>query len=133
MILLTLSNIDCSISVPSNFMTLSKNFSGFCIKFWDFFHTLSSGSAADTFYWRRANTTRQVTTTPGGGFAKAFISPTCFFWRHLTAYSACFRAGSASSKATLHSAASFSAASFWIFVFFSYSLALACYSSAILD
>lgn len=102
MILLTLSKIDCYMSVPSNVSTLSKNFYGFCIKFWDFFQTLSSGSEANTFYLRSASTTLQVTTTPGGGLAKAFISPTCFFWRHFTAYSACFKAGSASAKATAH-------------------------------
>jgi hypothetical protein len=65
--------------------------------------------------------------------AKAFISPTCFFWRHLTAYSACFKAGSASERATAHYEANFSAAYFWIFVLASYSLALVCYYSAILD
>lgn len=132
-ILLTLSKIPCSMSVPSNVNTLYKNFSGFCIKFWDFFQTLSSGSAAETFYFNNASTTRHVITTPAGGFAKAFISPTCFFWRHLTASSACFKAGSASAKATAHSAASFSAASFWVFVLASSSFALACYSSAMLD
>lgn len=132
-ILLTFSKMPWSISVPSNVNTLYKNFSGFCIKFWDFFQTLSSGSEAKTFYFRSANTTLQVTTTPGGGLAKAFISPTCFFWRHLTAYSACFKAGSASAKATAHSAASFSAASFWVLVLTYSSLAFACSYSAILD
>jgi|JI81AbrownRNA_FD_contig_31_441571_length_899_multi_3_in_0_out_0_1 hypothetical protein len=82
-------------SVPSNVKTLYKNFSGFCIKFCDFFQTLSSGSDANTFYFNKANTTRHVTMTPGGGLAKAFISPTCFFCKHLTASSACLRAGSA--------------------------------------
>jgi hypothetical protein len=51
----------------------------------------------------------------------------------LTAYSACFKAGSASARAIAHYPASFSAAYFWILVFAYYSLAFACYYSAILD
>jgi len=73
---------------------------------------LSSGSEAEIFYFKSASTTRHVTTTPAGGLAKAFISPTCFFCKHLTASSACFNAGYASAKAIAHYPASFSAASF---------------------
>ena len=132
-ILFTESKMLCSISVPSNFTTLSKNFYGWFIKPWPFFHTLSSGSFAETFSFKSANTTLHVTTTPGGGLVKAFISPMWFFFKHLTAPSAYLRAGSAFSRATLHSSASFSAASFWALVLVYSSLALACYSSAIDD
>jgi len=84
----------------------------------------------DTFYFRRASTTRQVTTTPGGGLVKAFISPMCVFFKHLTASSACLSAGMAFYRATLQVAASFSASSFLTLVLASSSLALACSSSA---
>ena len=132
-ILLQKSKILCSIYVPSNVKTLSKNFSGWFIKPCAFFQTLSSGSFGEIFSLSRESTTLHVTTTPPGGFAKAFISPTWLFFKHLTAYSACLKAGSASSKATLHSSARVSAASFWALVFVYSSLAFACYSSAIPD
>jgi hypothetical protein len=61
---------------------------------------------------------------------KAFISPMWFFFKHLTASSACLSAGIAFSNATLQFAASFYASSFLTFVLAYSSLALACYSSA---
>jgi len=76
-------------------------------------------------------TTITVVTTPPGGVVKAFISPTCFFYKQSTAAPACSKAGIASFKASSAFALVLAADSAAMLVFSSSILARAFSSDAI--